>query len=56
MALDLYLYYKKYYQRSNQNPNDDNVLEMKNISHQIAFLVHSNRHKEALIYSPQAFP
>lgn len=45
MALDLYLYYKKYYQRSNQNPNDDNVLEMKNISHQIAFLVHSNRHK-----------
>ncbi len=45
MKLDLYLYYKKYYQRSNQNPNDENITQMKNISHQIAFLIHKNRNK-----------
>jgi hypothetical protein len=42
MKLDLYIYYKKYYQRWYKNPQDDNLFEMKEISHRIALLIHKN--------------
>lgn len=43
MTLDLYAYYKKYYQRWYRDQYDDTFYEMKEISHQIAYIAHKNK-------------
>jgi hypothetical protein len=43
MALDLYSYYKKYYQRWHRNQFNDDFFELKEISYQIAYIAYRNK-------------
>lgn len=43
MTLDLYAYYKKYYQRWYRDQFNDDFFEMKEISHEIAYVAFKNK-------------
>lgn len=43
MTLDLHAYYKKYYQRWYRDQFNDDFFEMKEISHEIAYIAFKNK-------------
>ena len=45
MSLDLYDHYKKFYQRWHRNQDNEELREMKDLAHEIAFFLHKNREK-----------